>query len=97
MAKAPKKHKTVVKAKLSQEELAASKLVMITGNGHRISKAINMEADCGKSRRGWHYGRLSDVTCWGCLTPDERINSELFVVPPGQFEVDEVLKELGVV
>jgi len=78
-------------------DAAVSKLVMITGKGHRVTKNVTGRADCGARMTGWRYGTIGDVTCWGCLTPEERdARTPEFEVPPGQFELDKVLAELEV-
>ena len=53
--------------KQSADDLAVSRLVIITSLGHRISRAINSKTVCGEYRTPWHYGEAKDVSCKQCL------------------------------
>lgn len=72
------------------EETAVSDLVPVT-DGHRLVFDGQGRTTCGQraSDKGWRYGTVEDLTCVDCgaAIPD---------VPPGQFEADAVLAELGV-
>ena len=87
-------HKTTQKQ--TQDDLAAARLVMLTG-GHRVTDSAFLTV-CGVRReKPWHYGVQEDVTCRGCMT-EAQIDAlaAQVEVPPGQFEMDKVLAELGV-
>lgn len=60
-----KKAKTAQK-KQQPDELAASQLVMITGEGHKVAKTVDGYAVCGEERLGWRYGEDRHVTCKFC-------------------------------
>lgn len=78
MAKDRRNAKTAY-TKAKAAELAVSKLVIITGKGHRVSKSIQLSADCGVRRVGWHYGETNDVTCEHCL---DGSRYDDIIVPP---------------
>lgn len=50
----------------TSKEPEVSKLLMLTGEGHKIAKASDTKSVCGVKRIGWHYGTASDVTCKRC-------------------------------
>lgn len=79
MSKVQKRAKVAHNKKVTVEETAASNLVMVTGQGHRVSSMAQIEADCGRPRIGWRYGSLKDVTCKNCL---EGSRYDDIVVPP---------------
>lgn len=83
------------KPKTVHEDMSASRLVMIT-DGHRVTGGSSF-TDCGLRREhSWRYGTQDDVTCHGCMTPEQHEALAAQVeVPPGQFEMDKVLKEFA--
>ena len=64
--KKKKQAKTAHKKKI-EHEFSVSKLVMITGEGHRVSTTTQLFSDCGVRRMGWRFGEAEDVTCKFCL------------------------------
>jgi hypothetical protein len=77
-----KKAKTAEKKRAQPDELAASALVMITGNGHKVAHTIDTKAICGEPRIGWRYGSDRDVTCQHCKDGTKPEDITLSTVPP---------------
>lgn len=82
------------KKEVFQGEYDSSKLVMITGDGHKVANTVDGYAICGVERIGWRFGEDRHVSCKFCR---DGVRQDDLVVPPGQFELtDEDIAELPV-